>query len=151
MHQRSPFLFRILALLLPCLLLLYCQSEFQSKTSDVAQYDNLKPNVKYMGMQTCRSCHNNIHESFIHTGMGKSFNHATLQKTDATFGKHALVYDKNTDFYYYPFFKDSVMYIQEFRLEGADTIHNRMERISYIVGSGQHTNSHIIDENGANK
>ena len=30
----------------------------------------------------------------------------------------------------------------------ADTTHKRTEKISYIIGSGQHTNSHIIDENG---
>ena len=40
------------------------------------------------------------------------------------------------------------MYIREFRLKNQDTIHNRIEKVSYIVGSGQHTNSHIIDING---
>ena len=36
----------------------------------------------------------------------------------------------------------------EFRLENGDTTHKRIEKINYIVGSGQHTNSHIIDING---
>ncbi|MBK9016710.1 MAG: hypothetical protein IPM82_23000 [Saprospiraceae bacterium] len=41
------------------------------------------------------------------------------------------------------------MYVLEYRLgDDGDTIHHRLEKISYIVGSGQHTNSHIINENG---
>ncbi|MEM6699492.1 MAG: tetratricopeptide repeat protein, partial [Bacteroidota bacterium] len=70
------------------------------------------------------------------------------QKSRASFGDHALVYDTVSNLYYFPFFKDSVMYVREFRLENGDTVHNRLERIDYIVGSGQHTNSHILDQNG---
>ena len=71
--------------------------------------------------------------------MGRSFDHATLTKTDAKFGDYALVYDYESDFYYFPFFKDSTMFVTEFRLEDGDTIHQRTEKISYIIGSGQHT------------
>lgn len=99
-------------------------------------------------MTTCRSCHNDMYEDFRHTGMGRSFDHATPDKSDARFGQHALVYDKKSNFYYRPFFKDSTLYITEFRLEDGDTIHQRTEKINYIVGSGQHTNSHILDING---
>ena len=99
-------------------------------------------------METCQSCHADIHSTFIHTGMGKSFAPATRAKSDATFGNHALVYDKNTNFYYYPYFQDSSLLIKEFRIENGDTIYQRTEVIDYIVGSGQHTNSHIVCENG---
>jgi len=135
--------------LLPCLLFFYCKNEFQpAATADVSQYKNLALETQYVGMQVCQSCHQNIHDTYIHTGMGRSFDHATLEKTDATFGNHALVYDEKSDFYYFPYFKDSLMYVQEFRLDGKDTVHQRTEKISYIVGSGQHTNSHILDFNG---
>lgn len=80
--------------------------------------------------------------------MGRSFDHATLTKTDAKFGDYALVYDYESDFYYFPFFKDSTMFVTEFRLEDGDTIHQRTEKISYIIGSGQHTNSHILNYGG---
>ncbi|MEO1262510.1 MAG: tetratricopeptide repeat protein [Bacteroidota bacterium] len=103
-------------------------------------------------MATCRSCHNNVHATFKNTGMGRSFHYATRQKSDAVFGKHALVYDSLNDFYYFPYFSenknDSSMYVMEFRLENGDTTHKRIEKIEYIVGSGQHTNSHILDING---
>lgn len=128
------------------IILLFFQCETTSSSNE--EFLNLKEDVKYVGMHVCQSCHTEVHQSFIHTGMGRSFDHATLGKTDATFGDHALVYDSLSNFYYFPFFKDSVMFVQEFRLEGKDTIHQRTEKIDYIIGSGQHTNSHILDFNG---
>ncbi len=109
---------------------------------------NLHDSVQYVGMETCRSCHANVYETFIQTGMGQSFGNASQGRSNAVFDKHALVYDSISNFYYYPFLKDSSIYIREFRLDGKDTIHNRVERIDFIVGSGHHTNSHIIQRNG---
>lgn len=130
-------------LAIPVLLLWYC-----SRDASSGSWQNLEPGVGYVGMQTCRSCHNEIHETFIHTGMGRSFDRATPEKSDASFGPHALVYDHDNDFFYFPYFQDSALYIREFRLENGDTVHQRTERVAYIVGSGQHTNSHILDING---
>ncbi len=124
---------------------------FCKKTGTTAAdspFRNVRDSVVYVGMATCASCHANVHETFQHTGMSRSFDHATLQKTTATFGPHAVVYDSLRNFYYHPFFKDSIMYVLEYRLENGDTTHKRLEKITYIVGSGQHTNSHILDING---
>lgn len=117
-------------------------------TTQPDTYLNLQDSVDYVGMATCRSCHANIHETFAETGMGRSWHFATPEKSDASFGDHALVYNKKSDFYYFPYFKNDELYVLEFRLENGDTVHQRSEKISYIVGSGQHTNSHIINENG---
>ncbi len=112
-------------------------------------YLNLEDNVQYVGMATCRSCHNNVYETFIQTGMGQSFRHAVREKSDAQFGDHAVIYDTLNNLYYYPFLKnDTTFYVLEYRLENDDTTHKRLEKVDYIVGSGQHTNSHIIDING---
>ena len=131
---------RFFLLAFPVLLLWYCNQDHT--------YKNLAPEVSYTGIQNCRSCHDSIYQTFIHTGMGRSFDRATPAKSDATFGPHALVYDERADLYYFPYFRDSALYIREFRLENGDTVHQRVERVAYIVGSGQHTNSHIIDVNG---
>ncbi|MEO1712488.1 MAG: hypothetical protein AAFU60_04050, partial [Bacteroidota bacterium] len=96
---------RVIWFLFPALLFWYCQSGLQE--SQVARYRNLASDVKYVGIETCQSCHADIHSTFVHTGMGKSFAPATRAKSDATFGDHALVYDANTNFYYYPYFQDS--------------------------------------------
>lgn len=109
---------------------------------------NMHDSVAYVGMATCRTCHANVHETFRHTGMGRSFGRATPVRSSAVFGDHALVRDTLTGYSYFPFFRDSVLYIREFRLQGKDTVHNRVERVSWIIGSGHHTNSHIIDRNG---
>lgn len=132
-----------------CFLLLlgwYCA---QPTTESIREgFRNLNPEVGYVGMATCRSCHSNIHETFQHTGMGRSFGLASPGKSAACFGSEALVYDEASNFYYYPFFRDSQLFILEFRLEGGDTVHQRLEPIHYIIGSGQHTNSHILSVNG---
>lgn len=116
--------------------------------SNTSAYLNHHDTVKYVGMQTCRTCHESIYQSFIQTGMGRSFDAATPQKSVAQFGKHHVVYDRFSDLYYYPFRTNDTMYITEFRLNGKDTVHKRTERVDYIVGSGQHTNSHLMEING---
>jgi hypothetical protein len=136
-------------LLLATGLLILLLGDCTSRSSTgITDFLNLHDTVRYVGMETCRSCHANVHDTYIHTGMGASFGRATPGRSKASFGDHALVHDPASDFYYYPFFQDSVLYIREFRLEGGDTVHNRLEIVSYIVGSGHHTNSHIIDRNG---
>ncbi len=133
--------------LISLLFLVYC-NERSVPVFSATNYLNLHDTVDYVGMNTCRSCHYNIHETYQHTGMGRSFDYATREKSDATYGAHALVYHEEKDLYYKPFFQDSTLYITEFRLEEGDTIFQRTEKMSYIVGSGQHTNSHILDING---
>ena len=132
---------------LSAIFLIYCNQKSVSG-NEVSQYLNLNDTVSYVGMNTCQTCHVNVHETFVQTGMGRSFDYATQAKSSARYGSHAVVFDEKSNFYYKPFFKDSTLFIKEFRLENGDTTHQRIEKISYIVGSGQHTNSHIIDENG---
>ena len=138
--------FSLAALLLISFFNLFCGDG--SKTASTQTYLNHIDTVKYVGMETCRSCHNDIYKTFIETGMGQSFNVANKQKSVAKFGKHQLVHDKFNNLSYYPYFLNDTMYIMEFRLDGKDTIHKRIERVDYIVGSGQHTNSHMMQVNG---
>lgn len=138
-----------LIFLLFAILLVYCNRNPSDPNKWVKeQFKNLGDSVEYVGMSTCLSCHKDIHDSYIHTGMGQSFDYATREKSAANFGEHAVVYDKDLDFYYKPFFEDSILYILEYRLQGKDTTHQRLERVDYIIGSGHHTNSHMIDRNG---
>lgn len=103
----------------------------------------------YVGMQTCRTCHEPIYQTFIQTGMGQSFGLATKEKSAADFSPaHALVYDSSLDYYYKPYWDRDTFYIMEFRLDGRDTTHKRIQKVNYVVGSGQHTNSHIFNNNG---
>ena len=127
------------------LLLGYCAPHPKGET---LAFLNLADSVEYVGMESCRSCHANVYDSYIRTGMGRSWRRANPGNSEASFGNHALVYDSTSNYYYAPFFVDTFMYVREFRLKGLDTIHNRVERVNYIVGSGHHTNSHITSRNG---
>ena len=126
----------------------FCNQAKETKTAVAETYLNHSDTAKYTGMQTCRACHNDIYETFIETGMGKSFGAATREKSSAKFTGHDVVYDKFRDFYYQPFWAGNTFYIKEYRLKNSDTVYSREEKVDYIIGSGQHTNSHLMEENG---
>src|SRR5688572_25569674 len=110
-------------------------------------YASLDPENGYTGMQACRECHGSIYETFIETGMGKSIDLASMSKSAAAFD-HKPVYDEHHDFWYRPFWERDSLKIMEYRIEGHDTVHKRVETVTYIIGSGQHTNSHLMNTGG---
>ena len=115
--------------------------------ADSLIYLNHFDSAKYVGINTCKLCHQNIYDTYIKTGMGKSFDIATKAKSVGDY-KHATIYDKIGDFYYKAFWeKDSLRFL-EYRLKGKDTLFKRLETVNFIIGSGQHTNSHIQSVNG---
>jgi len=109
---------------------------------------NHNKDAQFVGKETCKSCHEDKFNTFINTGMGKSFDLATKQKSSAKFGPEHIVYDTLHNLYYHPFWINDSLYIMEYRLSGNDTIHKRVEKVDYIIGSGQHTNSHMMNVNG---
>lgn len=119
----------------------------KSVTKDSLLYLNHSDSAKYVGMNTCRQCHQAIYNTFIETGMGKSFDHATRQKSSGDFSK-AKIYDTFSDFHYQAFWNHDSLFFKEFRLDKRDTTFQRTEQVNYIVGSGQHTNSHMYSVNG---
>jgi tetratricopeptide (TPR) repeat protein len=132
-------------------MLVYCSSGPQKEKEKVVNADpwlNHNDSVKYVGMQQCMLCHQDKHKTFVHTGMGMSFDEATKQKSSAKFDKHTAIYDKFNDFWYHPFWDGDSLKIKEYRLAGKDTTYQRTEKVDYIIGSGQHTNSHIFNTNG---
>jgi len=140
----------ILLFVLVGIALFQCRpNQEQSDSAKAADtFKNLHDTVGYVGMQTCRTCHSNIYESFKKTGMGQSFGPAERSISEADFKGHPTVYDSFNNFYYTPFWRDSSLFIKEYRLMGNDTVHKRLQRIDYIIGSGHHTNSHIYSVNG---
>jgi Tfp pilus assembly protein PilF len=111
-------------------------------------YLNHGPDAEYVGRQACQPCHADKYESFIASEMGRSFKPAKTSLSSADFHNAHPVHDKQLDLWYFPFTQGEEMFVREFRLEGKDTVFSRTEKIDFIVGSGQHTNSHIFEENG---
>jgi tetratricopeptide (TPR) repeat protein len=134
------------------LMMSYCgndsSTETQTKLIAPTGYLNHGDSAQYVGMDQCKLCHQEIYNTFIETGMGKSFDSASKKKSSAKFDKHTAIYDKASDFYYHPFWDNDNLMILEFRLQGKDTVYKRIEKVDYIIGSGQHTNSHIQTVNG---
>ncbi len=135
-------------LLLPLLVIyIFCNTKKNDKSAQNT-YLNLNDSAKYVGINTCKTCHANVYETFKKTGMGQSFHYATKEKSAATFTSEDIVYDSLLNYYYKPYWQNDSFFIEEYRLQNNDTIHSRVEHVKYIIGSGQHTNSHIIDING---
>ena len=126
------------------------QSVSNSKpvNQDSSVWLNHHDSIKYVGINTCKQCHMDIYNTYVETGMGKSFDHATKEKSAGEFSKNHTIYDRELNLYYRPFWQNDSLYVKEFRLDAKDTVHQRIEKISFIVGSGQHTNSHMWLSNG---
>jgi len=133
-------------------LLKFCDTPHTKVADEVSKKDsslylNHSDSAKYVGMNTCRQCHQNIYNTFIKTGMGKSLGIATKEKSSGNFSD-ANIYDKYSDMHYNAFWKNDSLYFKEYRLDKRDTIFSRTEQVNYIIGSGQHTNSHLQSVNG---
>jgi len=114
---------------------------------DTLVYLNHSDSAKYVGMNTCKLCHQNIYNTFIKTGMGKSLDIASKQKSSASFS-NASIYDRFSNMHYNAFWQNDSLYFKEYRIENGDTLHSRVEKVNFIIGSGQHTNSHLQTVNG---
>lgn len=119
-----------------------------TEKKDTLLYLNHADTARYVGINTCKLCHQDIYNTFIQTGMGSSFAAATKTKSAGDF-KHSIIYDEFSDFWYKSFWgKNDLLYFKEFRLQGKDTVYQRIEKCDYIIGSGHHTNSHMQNVNG---
>jgi len=135
----------ILFVVFACIAYFYSSGELANKNSS---YLNLNDTVSYVGMETCKQCHNGIHESFSQTGMGKSFGHANREKSAGNFNNVKAIYDSSINLWYKPLWIGDSLFVHEYRLKASDTVHSIKRKIQYIIGSGQHTNSHLFIENG---
>ena len=115
---------------------------------DVPEYKNLPDTVAYVGKEVCKACHADIYETYVHTGMGLSFDEASRVKSSSKLTGDSKIYDEYLDLWYHPYWSDDELRLLEYRLDGEDTPYQREEVVDYIIGSGQHTNSHIQNVNG---
>lgn len=138
----------VLVIAINCILIFWGCHPGKKQDKPELPYKGLEDSARYVGITVCKQCHSDVYNTFIETGMGQSFDKATHTKSSAVFDNHAWVYDKYRDFYYRPFWKGDSLYISEYRLKGNDTVYRRTERAEYVIGSGQHTNSHMMLANG---
>ncbi|MDE2997057.1 MAG: tetratricopeptide repeat protein [Bacteroidota bacterium] len=150
-YLRSPLVL-LIVFFLPVFWLGGCGSDGPAARTEPASYGpsyvGWTDEAEYVGIEACQSCHALQYDDFIRSQMGRSWRHARLDQSDASWDAVEPLYSEYDDFWYQPYTQDGNLYVKEYRLEGRDTTHVRIEQIDFIVGSGQHTNSHIYEENG---
>jgi tetratricopeptide (TPR) repeat protein len=137
----------LIGFILFVLFLYRCQLEPKQQIVE-GKYLNHNNTVAYVGIDACKQCHYDKYESFIRTGMGSSFGMANAEKSAAEFTSSHVLTDSHSNLSYHPYWKGDSLYLKEYRLDENDTIYSQTKKIDFIVGSGQHTNSHIFQENG---
>jgi Tetratricopeptide repeat len=126
-----------------------CTSDpIPEKSGASQEYRNWGPEARYVGKEVCGSCHLPNYEAYVRGQMGRSWKKALLSNSAADFNNPDPIYSEEDDLFYQPFNRGEDLFVMEYRLADGDTVHKRVEQIDYIAGSGQHTNSHIFEENG---
>lgn len=116
--------------------------------ADSSRFWSMGDSLSYVGKEACKNCHYDIYSTYVHTGMGSSFGVADSARSAIPYQWTEAVYDAFSRYYYKPVFAHDRLQLLEFRLSGSDTIYKKLTDIQYIIGSGHHTNSHLIDCNG---
>ena len=150
-YMPVPGLRKTALLLLLFLPLLFCSTfscRERKPDKENLPYASLIDSTRYVGMDACKNCHYDKFETFTKTGMGLSFDAATRAKSSARFSDTSMVRDAHRNLLYHPHWLNDSLHLTEFRLSGSDTLYKREETINWIVGSGQHTNSHLLQFNG---
>ncbi len=111
------------------------------------KYLNLIDTVEYVGKKKCLECHQDQYEKYIQTGMGQSWKKVSREKSASKIDRNTF-YNDQQGFYYHPFWMGNKLIVREYLIENDDTLNQLDIEAHYIVGSGQHTNSHIREING---
>ena len=145
----KPRLLRIILLFsVASILAVFAMRCNRAEAGGASEWKNVyDTSVHYVGMESCRSCHEEIYKTFMQTGMGQAF--APVDSSDArTRYPHAPVYDKESDLWYAMQWQGDKLHLREYRLEEGDTVHSFSQPLDYIIGSGQHTVSYLFSSGG---
>ena len=104
------------------IVLIFLYSCSNDNIVEYKSYLNHHDTVKYVGMNECKACHYEIYNSYIQTGMGKSFSSAIKTKSSLPENPE-IIYDSIKDLSYMPLWINDSLWIREFRMLHNDTIH----------------------------
>lgn len=140
---RTTFIYSFFILFFIILIIYNFNSCFNHK-----KFQNLSTDIKYVGKENCKKCHEEIYKEFEKSGMGHSFYKPGTQPWIENFEK-AWVFDSLSNLYYEAYLFNNQLFIKEFRLnESKDTLFANVWKIDWIVGSGRQTRSYIVEKNG---
>ena len=113
------------------------------------EYYNLSEHVSYVGNEECSYCHRDIYNSYLRTGMGRSFYKPNAQPKIENFTSNNHVFDKNNNLYY-EMLQDREDYYQlEYRdNDKGERIHELKRKVDFIIGSGNNNRTYLTNVNG---
>lgn len=123
-----------------------CESEDKEKNVGQEMDEVSVVGSSFIDPKSCNPCHAEIVENYLQTGKGRSFFPAE-EKWAVEDWETKPVFDQHLDLYYLPFRRPEGFFVKEFRLQGSDTIHQRIEKIDFFIGSGNQTRSFLFQRN----
>jgi doubled CXXCH motif protein/cytochrome c554/c'-like protein len=108
-------------------------------------YLNTGPDARYVGSETCKSCHDDRHASFRRTGMGRS-----MAAVDPAKEPPGATYDHALSKRRYRIDRqDGRMWHRESLLApGASEVTLAEHPMTYVVGSGRHSRTYLCEPDG---
>jgi len=101
--------------------------------SDRVNNESQKVLSEWVGNETCARCHQLFFDSFMKTGMGRSFPLLDTRALAAiaTFGKP--VYEPGSGFHYVPFIRDSQLVMREYMVKQGITTYMQERVATYQI------------------
>ena len=88
--------YALLLIFFSVFIFLSCNRQTEPKTA-LKEYSSLSDSTKYIGKEACRQCHSDKFETFMHTGMGMSFDTASKFNRISIVRKRYIVSQKGKD------------------------------------------------------
>ena len=112
-------------------------------------FENLGADVAYVGNKECAYCHREISQSFLRTGMGRSFYRPGAQPDIEDYTDNNHVYDRQNNLHYEMIAAADGYYQVEYREnDQAVRTHELRRKVDYVVGSGNNNRTYLASENG---
>ena len=141
----------IIASLLVLLYWYYYSSVYRGTVqySSAVDFEKLAADVAYVGNKECVYCHREISQSFLQTGMGRSFYRPGAQPDIEDYTDNNHVYDRQNNLHYEMIAAADGYYQVEYREnDQAVRTHELRRKVDYVVGSGNNNRTYLASENG---
>ena len=108
-------------------------------------FQNTRADVKYVGSEVCQSCHQEEHETYLHTGMARSMASVDLAREPAD-GQFVHTLSKRR---FQVTRRDGRMWHRELLLtDGPEEVVLAEFPVKYVTGSGRHSLTYLVETDG---
>jgi predicted CXXCH cytochrome family protein len=104
----------------------------------------------YLDASTCAGCHQQIHDTYRHTGMARSFYRPRPELMREDFAQSNTYYHKASERYYTMIERNGDYYQRRHQLDSSGNEFSVFEqKIDFVIGSGNHARSYLhLDGHG---